>query len=68
MLLQRQIRLQMARKESMRISILDSKLRYGQRLWIVGSTLTWTLPQDMLFGQEKDKKTSRDGNVSGGYE
>ena len=42
--------------KSMRISILDSKLRYGQRLWLVGSTLTWTLPQDMLRSAEKRTK------------
>ena len=29
----------------------------------MASILTWTLPQDMLFLREKDKKTAPDGNV-----
>ena len=31
-----------------KFNILDFKLRYEQRLWLVVSILTWTLPQDML--------------------
>jgi len=40
----------------MRISILNFRSRYGHRLWLVGSILTWTLPQNMVRSVEKRTK------------